>query len=337
MVIATTRGWSPHVHHVRDLGARRAVRGNTLERPEHKASSTPPSSTTSLVVGNWTRCELRVLLNRPAPQAILRAQDEGISLSETWRMAKSWADRTWRPFGRMDPYYGVCSDDRFRADRMDAEARRAFFQSGEEHVGWVMDAVRRTVVPGFNPSRILDFGCGVGRLVLPFARIAEEVVGADIAPEMLAEAQRNSEKAGLDNTSFVRVDDSLNTVTGRFDLVHAFIVFQHIPPARGEQIALSLVEKLAPGGVAALHFTYRREARLSRKIVHALRKRIPGANLIANLAQGRASDDPFIPMYSYRLQRLVDGFRRAGCSEIHMMLTDHGGHLGAMMLLRVGP
>jgi SAM-dependent methyltransferase len=252
-------------------------------------------------------------------------------------MANSWADRTWRPFGRTDPYYGVCSDERFRAGRMDAEARSAFFQSGEEHVTWVMEAIRRTVVPEFSPARILDFGCGVGRLVLPFARIATEVVGVDIAPEMLSEAQRNAEEAGLDNTSFVRVDDSLNTVTGCFDLVHAFIVFQHIPPVRGEQIALRLVEKLNPGGVAALHFTYRREARLSRKIVHALRKHIPGVNPVANLAQGRASNDPFIPMYSYRLERLVDGFRRAGCSEIHMMLTDHGGHLGAMMLLRVGP
>jgi SAM-dependent methyltransferase len=250
-------------------------------------------------------------------------------------MADQWVERTWRPFGRTDPYYGVCSDERYRADRFDAATRREFFRSGEEHVTWVLAAIRRLVAPDFSPSRILDFGCGVGRLVLPLARVGSEVVGADISPEMLREAERNAAEAGLANTSFVRVDDTLATVPGRFDLVHSFIVLQHIPPARGERIALRLVERLSPGGVAALHFTYRREAPVTRKVVHALRKRVPGVNAVVNLAQRRALRDPFIPMYNYRLERVVEGFRRVGCSEIHMLLTDHGGHLGAMMLFRV--
>jgi SAM-dependent methyltransferase len=249
-------------------------------------------------------------------------------------MADHWAERTWRPYGRTNPYYGVLTDERFRADQMDAESRRAFFRSGEEHVEWVLENVRRTVAPGFTPARVLDFGCGVGRLVLPFARIAQEVVGADISPEMLREGERNARDAELHNASFVRVDETLDSVPGRFDLVHAFIVFQHIPPARGERIAMRLVDRLMPGGVGALHFTYRRQAPALRKVVNALRKVVPGVNLLVNLAQHRPFTEPYIPMYRYRIDRLVDGFRRAGCSEVHMMLTDHGGYLGAMMLFR---
>lgn len=250
-------------------------------------------------------------------------------------MTDQWAERTWRPFGRTDPYYGVCTDERFRAGRLDEEARREFFKSGEEHIAWVTAEIRRQVAPDFAPSRILDFGCGVGRLVLPLARMATAVVGVDISTDMLAEAARNAADAGLTNVSFVRGNDSLDEVTGKFDFVHSFIVMQHIPPARGERIAQRLVGKLAPGGVAALHFTYGRKAPMTRKVVHELRKLVPGANAVVNLAQGRPLRDPFIPMYNYRLDRMVQTFRRSADGEISTLLTDHGGHLGAMLLFRV--
>src|ERR1041384_981673 len=134
-------------------------------------------------------------------------------------MADRWAERTWRPFGRVDAYYGVLSDEQFRADRLDAKALDEFFQTGEDHVAWTLDFIRRGIAPGFQPTRVLDFGCGVGRLVLPFARRASEVVGADISPEMLEEARRNTTSFGLTNATFVRVDQDLDAVPGQFDLV----------------------------------------------------------------------------------------------------------------------
>jgi len=92
-------------------------------------------------------------------------------------MVDRWAARTWRPFGRVDPYYGVLSNEQFRADRLDATALEAFFQTGEDHVAWTIGSIRRLVAPEFEARRVLDFGCGVGRLVLPFARRASEEIG----------------------------------------------------------------------------------------------------------------------------------------------------------------
>jgi len=198
-----------------------------------------------------------------------------------------------------------------------------------------IDSIRRLIAPEFEPTRVLDFGCGVGRLVLPFARRAAEVVGADISPEMLDEAQRNATNAGLTNATFVRVDEHLENVPGQFDLVHAYIVLQHIPPARGERIMLRLARKLVPGGVGALHFVYRRDASAARKIVHGLRKHVPGVNEVVNVVQRRAIRDPFIPMYTYSLDRVIDSFRSIGCSEVNVSFTDHGGHIGAMMFFRM--
>ena len=250
-------------------------------------------------------------------------------------MVDRWAERTWRPFGRIDPYYGVLSHEQFRADRLDADALEAFFQTGEDHVAWTIDSIQRLIDPDFRPTRVLDFGRGVGRLALPFARRASEVVGADISPEMLEEAGRNAVNAGITTATFVQVDEYLDTVPGVFNLVHSFIVMQHIPPARGERILARLAGRLVPGGVGAMHFVYRRDASPARKIVHALRKRVPGVNQVVNLMQRRAVRDPFIPMYNYSLDRLVERLRSLGCSQLSMTFSDHGGHIGAVIFFRM--
>ena len=58
----------------------------------------------------------------------------------------------------------------------------------------------------------LDFGCGVGRLIIPFARVFEHVTGVDISPAMLEIAQRNCLEQGIHNVEFVRSDDELSRV-----------------------------------------------------------------------------------------------------------------------------
>jgi SAM-dependent methyltransferase len=246
-----------------------------------------------------------------------------------------WRDRTWRPFGRSDPYFAVLTHEAYRRENLDEDARARFFASGEEHMAWVMDAARRMAGERFRPRRVLDFGCGVGRVLIPLARGADRAVGVDVSPEMLTEARANVSREGLGGVEMVPSDDTLSAVTGEFDLVHAFITFQHIPPRRGERIAAALLARLAPGGVAALHFTYGRNAPTWRKGVNRLRRQLPGVNAIVNLVQGRAVGEPFMPMFEYRLERLAELYRARGCDEVTALLTDHGGHLGAMLVARV--
>jgi hypothetical protein len=60
-------------------------------------------------------------------------------------------------------------------------------------------------------------------------------------------------------------------------------------------------------------------------------------NALANLAQGRPSGEPFIPMFEYRLERLIGLYRERGCESVLVLPTDHGGHLGAMLVAQVPP
>lgn len=240
------------------------------------------------------------------------------------------SDQNWEAFGKTDPYFGVISEDRFQNDRLDQNAREEFFASGDDHVASVIDTIRRTLAPDFAPARCLDFGCGVGRLVIPLARRFPEVTGLDISASMLAEAKKNAEQSGVSNIKLLTSDDQLSQLEGRFDLIHSFIVLQHIPKARGEQLLRQLIGKLNSGGVAALHFTYYNNLPKYMKLHRWLRETVPFMHYIFNLTKGRRFNTPYMMMENYDVNRLLRIIKEEGITDLHLELTHHGYFYGVM-------
>jgi SAM-dependent methyltransferase len=236
-----------------------------------------------------------------------------------------------------DPYYAVINDEANRDERLTDGTKRSFAESGERDVAETLDDIRRWIRPDFRPARAVDFGCGVGRLTMPLARACEEVIGIDISDAMLVEARRNCAEAGITNATFVASDEYFARSPesdAPLDFIHAFIVFQHIPPRAGMWLADALIQRLGPGGVGALHFTYARRASRVRRAINRLRRHVPGVNLLANLAQHRPLTEPLIPMNNYDLATLFSLLGERGCRSVHARLTDHGGHLGAMLVFQ---
>ena len=248
-------------------------------------------------------------------------------------MSDTSTDRQWEAFGRSDPYYGVLSIEEHRSARLTDAQRQAFMTTGDEHVRSVMQTIDRHVCPGFSPRRALDFGCGVGRLVVPLARIAGHVTGVDVSPSMLAEARRNCQARGLDNVELVVSDDALSAVTGTYDFVHSFIVIQHIPVTRGERLFERLVQCLASGGVGALQVTYS-SADPHAALKHRVRRWLPGSRHLINLVKGRAWDAPEMLMHQYDVGRLLQVLRGVGITEVHVELTQHSADSGALLFFR---
>lgn len=246
------------------------------------------------------------------------------------------SDAAWEKYGEIDPYFGVLSHEKFRGTSLDgAEAAHSeFFRSGEEHVASILETVRRHLDPEFRPERILDFGCGVGRLLIPFARVGGHAVGVDVSEAMLREARRNCDAYGVENVELLRSDDRLSRVEGSFDFVHSFIVFQHIPTGRGLAVLRAMLDRLAEGGVGALHFTYARRAPLLRKGVNWMRKTVPLVNNVVNLAQGRPWSYPLMQMNEYPLNRVFEILQEAGCHHCYVRHSDHGGHWGVMLFFQ---
>src|SRR5262245_5241774 len=165
-------------------------------------------------------------------------------------------DSDWEHLAKADAYWAVLTHEEFRRKNLNEQSRASFFASGEEEIRDTFAALRAQVDPTFSPQRALDFGCGVGRLSLPLAQRCVEVVGVDVSDTMLCEAADNCKASGVRNVTLVKGDDELSGVSGQFDLVHTYIVLQHVPVERGTRIFRRLVELVKPGGCGAIHITY---------------------------------------------------------------------------------
>src|SRR3982751_3132279 len=75
---------------------------------------------------------------------------------------------------------------------------------------------------GIKPGmRVLDLGCGDGTTALPAARRRADVLGVDIAPNLVAAGNERARAAGLRNVKFEEGDASnlLRLADESFDLV----------------------------------------------------------------------------------------------------------------------
>ena len=239
-------------------------------------------------------------------------------------------DRDWEEWGKRDPYWAVLAAERFRKDVLDDSALGDFFSSGREHVDHVMAVLRQNFRDNFRPLRSLDFGCGVGRVAIPLAQYSESVAAIDISPAMLEEAARNAASQNVRNIEFFRTGELNSIPPQSLDLVHSFLVFQHIPPSSGIAILEECLRKLKPGGLGALHLTIARNASRVKHATSVLRQRFGLVNRVCNLLQGRPVSGPAIHMFTYPVHDTFWSMRAAGCGRIFVELLEHRDYLGAM-------
>lgn len=244
-------------------------------------------------------------------------------------------DQDWERWGAASPYYGVLSVDRFRDAALSEELKAEFFASGERHVASIMDRVAADLGAPMKPRRILDFGCGVGRLAIPFSTIAtESVVAMDISPSMLAEAANNSIGRNAPNIEFVRSDDHLTQATGQYDLVHSYIVLQHIDPARGHGIIARLASKVGPDGYLAIQFYTTCNAPAWKRLLVRARYVFPPANWARNAFRSRPLFEQGMQLHTYDLAKVLKTLRMNGFPETNLHLdTEDSGNFESVFLL----
>lgn len=112
------------------------------------------------------------------------------------------------------------------------------------------------LIESFRPTRVLDAGCGTGRVAMELNRRGIEVAGVDLDEGMLASALRKAP-----HLPWVVGDLSDVTVTGedgspaRFDVVVvAGNVMIFLAPDTEDQVVRNLTRHLAPGGLLVAGF-----------------------------------------------------------------------------------
>jgi SAM-dependent methyltransferase len=236
-------------------------------------------------------------------------------------------DRDWDVLGELDPFWAVLTHQTFRGSvASDAEKLEAFLASGRQHVARIWDVIESNLGGPFSPARALDFGCGVGRVVFPLAERCGSVVGVDVAESMLARARALCEALNVSNVRFAKCDDSLAGVDGAFDLIHSYIVFQHVPPRRGLRLLRQLIGRLNENGVGVIHVVYDNPdmASLPPRLVKSLWR----------LLKRPFRRAPQMQMNAYPLNEVYRIIQGSGIRQIHVLPTDHGGCLGLVLCFR---
>jgi SAM-dependent methyltransferase len=113
-----------------------------------------------------------------------------------------------------------------------------FFLTGEEAMEFVAPS-------GYVPTgqdRMVEIGCGIGRMTHGFARLFGHVHAVDVSGEMIARARELG--SGLPNVTFSETSGSdLSPIDdSSIDFCFSYIVFQHIP---GKDVIFSYVREAA--------------------------------------------------------------------------------------------
>jgi ubiquinone/menaquinone biosynthesis C-methylase UbiE len=141
---------------------------------------------------------------------------------------------------------GAMSGDIYTHGHHESVLRSHRWRSAENSCAYLLPHLR----PG---DRVLDVGCGPGTITTDLAnRVAPgEVLGVDVAEDVVAEAARSAAEANRTNVRFARGDAYGTDAADRsFDVVHAHQVLQHL----GDPIAAlrEMRRVLRPDGLLAV-------------------------------------------------------------------------------------
>lgn len=161
--------------------------------------------------------------------------------------------RDWNRLGERDPLWAVYVAPDKRGGRWDVDQ---FLATGKSEVDDSMAWLERLGL-GRRWKRVLDFGCGAGRLSQALAAHAGEVVGVDVAPSMLHAARDLDRSGGACRFVLNEAPDLRQFADGEFDLVYSALVLQHLPRPVIEGYLAEFLRVLRPGGVAVLQCTTR--------------------------------------------------------------------------------
>ncbi len=153
--------------------------------------------------------------------------------------------RNWDLLGRADPLWAIAFDWRKRGNRWRPDE---FFATGRREVARLLAGLERIGVP-VGGGRALDFGCGAGRLTQALAARFDEVDGVDIAPSMLALAERSNRHGARCRYHLNASDDLALFAGGTFDFALSLLVLQHVENRHARGYLTELVRVLRPGGV----------------------------------------------------------------------------------------
>ena len=152
------------------------------------------------------------------------------------KMKKEWDARA-----RLDTLFVIATDHSQNEDD--------FWRSGIDEIKSILglgSSRFEKIVYQKDPKkmRVLEIGCGIGRLLIPTSRIFGQAIGVDVSSEMIHKGTKYVEN--LQNCQIFENNgiDLSEFSDNYFDFCFSFIVFQHIPEKKIVEKYISEVSRV---------------------------------------------------------------------------------------------
>jgi FkbM family methyltransferase len=182
---------------------------------------------------------------------ILREQDtRNIEVDAPKDITKQLLDHVetvWSRYGKEEAYYSVLSHPEYLGERMGVADIEAFYATGGYHADIFLNICKRNGVEPDPNWKLLEFGCGVGRIGEHFAKQFSKYIGVDISAEHLQIARSRFDSQSIKNYDLQLLGQFLGSKTG-FDVFFSFIVLQHNPPPVIRWLLDECLARLNSGG-----------------------------------------------------------------------------------------
>jgi SAM-dependent methyltransferase len=183
-----------------------------------------------------------------APQAVEWQSDPA-----TEARLLDYVAKTWTRLGEEEPHWSVLSSDDWKAANIGRHID-SFYSTGEIDTALIRGVLGRHGVKPEAVRRLLEYGCGVGRVTPHLAAMFHHVTAVDISRSHMAIAAEAVRKRELENVEFVLAAQPEFGMHQPFDLFFSWIVLQHNPPPVIALILRRMFACLAPGGTAIFQF-----------------------------------------------------------------------------------
>jgi 2-polyprenyl-3-methyl-5-hydroxy-6-metoxy-1,4-benzoquinol methylase len=225
-------------------------------------------------------------------------------------------DPRFEAFAAREPYFSVLTAPKFLRANFSADHEREFFESGEDFDRWIFWVIEQRLSPHFRPMSVLEYGCGPGRLAIPFARRPGSVTAVDRSRAMLDVAKLEANRHGAGHIDFLTTSEFFASAR-KFDLVVCVHVLQRLPPDEGLSLIEALLDRIASGGIGVFHVPFVTKTPGLVRAARWAREHLPFVNGLTNLARGRPFGDPLIPSHTYHLDDVLRACDRKSIPAAH--------------------
>jgi SAM-dependent methyltransferase len=222
--------------------------------------------------------------------------------------------RNWHLFGSTDPFWAIITDPRKKGNRWDVEE---FFRTGIDEAASILSQVQACWrLP--EKRRALDFGCGAGRITQALGAHFEEIQGVDIAPSMIALAERHNRLGDRCHYVLNTGPDLRIFPDQHFDLISTVLTLQHMPPHLARGYVKEFLRVLRPQG--ALLFQLPTRLKIPPTLAGRAWARVYRAWL--NLIR---SDIPQMDMYGIEKDSMLDYLGVQGARVLSVTADQRAG------------